>query len=303
MTLKRAVKWAGVALTAVVVVLLLFVGVLLIGYERAVAKRYDVPPPSVISSTDSAVVARGKHLAESIGGCLDCHGPGLGGREGDDMGPVGAFHAPNITRGEGGVGDTYTDAEMARLVRHGIKSDGRTVLFMPSMDFNWWPDEDLTALVSYVRSLPPVDGKVRELRVGLLGKSLNQLGVFPLAVAAAIDHTAERPDVPDPEPTAEYGRFLAMSCQGCHGVGLSGGRLPGSPADLPTPTNLTRHETGLAGWGQEDFVRLLDTGIRPNGSRIDPFMPVTATRNMSEIEKSALWAYLQSLERREFGGR
>ena len=90
---------------------------------------------------------------------------------------------------------------------------------------------------------------------------------------------------------------------GCHGENLSGGPIPGAPAALPTPANLTMHETGLADWTQEDFVKLLNTGVRPDASKVDPFMGITSTRAMNDVEKTALWEYLGSVEPMEFGGR
>ncbi len=303
MNWKRILKWTGITVGALLGLVVLFIGFQLWGYSRAVARVYDVPAPDIVATTDSSVIARGQHLAESIGGCVACHGAGLTGSLVDDLGPIGVMHAPNLTGGAGGVGNDYTDGELARVVRHGIRHDGRTVLFMPSMEFNWWPDEDIVAIVSYMRSLPPVDNEEPLSSIGFLGKLLDQFDMMPLTIAARIDHEGVRPNVPDPEPTAAYGRYLVMGCFGCHGEGLSGGKIPGVPATMPIPTNLTPHETGLAGWTEEDFVTLLNTGIRPDGSEIDPFMPIAMTGAMNDVEKSAVWAYLQSLEPTEFGNR
>ncbi|MCH7490140.1 MAG: c-type cytochrome [Gemmatimonadetes bacterium] len=303
MNWKRILKWTGITVGALLGFVVLFIGFQLWGFGRAVARVYDVPPPDVVASDDSVVIARGQHLAESIGGCQACHGPGMGGQLVEDMGPIGVFHGPNLTTGTGGLGNSYTDGELARAVRHGIKRDGRTVLFMPSMEFNWWPDEDLVAIVSYIRSLPPVDNAEPQSTVGLLGKLLDQFDMLPMTIAPRIDHEGDRPNAPDPEPTAEYGQYLVMSCFGCHGEGLSGGKIPGAPATFPIPSNLTPHETGLAGWTEADFVTLLNTGARPDGSEMDPFMPIAMTSAMNDIEKSALWAYLRTLEPVEFGNR
>jgi mono/diheme cytochrome c family protein len=150
--------------------------------------------------------------------------------------------------------------------------------------------------------MPPVDNVVEASSVGPVGKLLDRFGFLRLVVAQGIDHDA-RPDVPDPAATAEYGHFLARSCVGCHGEGLSGGRIPGAPADLPTPLNLTPHETGLAAWSEVDFNHFLDTGMRPDGTVVDPFMPVESVGLLNEMERSALWAYLRSLPPTELGNR
>jgi hypothetical protein len=77
---------------------------------------------------------------------------------------------------------------MARLILHGVKRDGRGLLFIPSGDYQWWPLEDVTALISYLRTAPPVDGRPH---IGLLGKVLDRLDLMPLEVARRIDHTRQ----------------------------------------------------------------------------------------------------------------
>jgi hypothetical protein len=207
---------------------------------------------------------------------------------------------PNIT--SAGLGGQYSDGELARLLLHGVKRDGRSARFMPSQDFAWLPDDDIVALISYVRSVPPVQRASSETRIGLLGKVLDRRNLMLVDVARRIDHE-QRIQAPPPEPTARYGAFLATGCKGCHGDEFSGGKIPGAPPSMPIPTNLTPHETGLQGWSFEDFERALNTGTRPDGSKIDPFMPFESFSKMNDTEKRALWAYLQSVPAKEFGGR
>ena len=110
-------------------------------FDESMAKVYDTPPLDHIeASSDPEVVARGRHLAESIAGCAltDCHGPDLAGGKTLEMGPLGTMTGPNITR----VAQVYSDGELARLIRHGIKNNGQGVRFMPSTEFGWLPDED-----------------------------------------------------------------------------------------------------------------------------------------------------------------
>jgi hypothetical protein len=84
---------------------------------------------------------------------------------------------------------------------------------------------------------------------------------------------------------------------------LSGGPIPGAPPELPVPSNLTPDATGLKGWAFEDFQRLMEQGIRKNGKKLDPFMPIEAFGKQDEIEKRALFAWLQSLPPTPFGNR
>lgn len=280
----------------------LFAFIQIRAFDESIATVYEVPLPQIDRSTDEAVLARGKHLAEGIGGCAACHGANLGGGKVEDIGPVGKLHSPNITAGTNGAGSTYSDAEMARLIKHGIRKDGTSARFMPSRDYAWWPDADLVAVISYVRSLPPVDSGPSQLEIGPLGKFLDRMDMMPLDVARRIDH-ANMPTAPAPEPTAAYGQFIAINCKGCHGETLSGGAIPGAPPELPVPLNLTPHDTGLKGWTYADFEKLMREGIRKNGKKLDPFMPTDSTKNYDDVEMRALWAYLQSLPAAELGNR
>ncbi|MCA9572834.1 MAG: hypothetical protein KC656_33580 [Myxococcales bacterium] len=131
---------------------------------------------------------------------------------------------------------------------------------------------------------------------------LDRLDMMPVAVARRIDH-GTRDVAPPPEPTAAYGVYLARLCQGCHGEHLSGGPIPGAPPDLPVPLNITAHETGIAHYTFEDFDRLMRTGKKPDGTDLDPFMPVKDLRHMDGVEMKALWAALQAAPKRPFGER
>lgn len=300
--IARIAKWIGVTLGAAIVLLGGYVGVQTLAFSSSMKKVYAVPVPSVAHSTDSAAIARGKHLAESVAGCAsgDCHGSDLGGGTPVDAGPLGKFAAPNIT--PAGMGAIYSDGELARLIRHGLKRDGTSVRFMPSQEFSWLPDSDVTAILSYVRSVASVDRASGAMDVGLLGKVLDRHDMITIDVARRIDHEHEA-EAPAPAPDAAYGAYLARSCYGCHGETLGGGRIPGAPPSMAVPLNLTPDATGLAGWTYEDFVSVMSTGTRKDGRKLDPMMPVQAIQNMDETERRALFAFLQSLPPRPFGDR
>lgn len=279
-----------------------FVGFHVHAFHASLDKVYDVPIPSVTRSSDPLVLARGKHLAESIAPCAlsDCHGHDLGGGATTEVGPLGRFTAPNISGG--GLGAAYSDGELLRLLRHGLKRDARSVRFMPSHDFNWLSDEDFTALISYVRTLPPVAKENGPFEIGVLGEVLDRFDLIPLDIARRIDHRNVEL-APPVNPSASYGAFIARECTGCHGKTLAGGPIPGAPPDLPVPLNLTPDATGLRGWTFEDFRHTLTTGLRKNGQKLNPFMPIEAYGRLDDTEMHALWAYLQSLPPKPFGAR
>jgi mono/diheme cytochrome c family protein len=292
--MRKVLKWFSLFMLAGLLGIGAWVGSAVFAYNRSMATVYDVPVPAVTLSTDSLVIARGKHLVESVAGCAsgDCHGIDLGGGTPIEAGPVGTIAAPNIT--SGGVGADYWDGEIARLILHGIRRDGRSVRFMPSQDLAWLPDDDIAAIISYVRSVPAVDRPSGPVNLGILAKVLDRRSAMVVDVARRIDHT-RREQAPPPAPTAAYGAYLAKSCVGCHGEHLSGGKIPGTPPSLPIPANLTPHATGLASWSFADFEKVLTTGIRPDGRKLDPFMPIESLGKMNDTEKRAIWEYLRGL--------
>lgn len=279
-----------------------FAGYQVHAFHASLERVYDVGIPNVTRSSDPLVLARGKHLAESVAACTlaNCHGPDLAGGKTAEVGPIGRFTAPNISAG--GLGAAYSDGELLRLARHGIKRDGRSVRFMPSHEFNWLSDADFVAIISYLRTLPPVQKDNGVMEVGLLGEVLDRLDLVPLDIARRIDH-ANIELAPPPNPSASYGSYLARECTGCHGKTLAGGPIPGAPPDLPVPLNLTPDATGLRGWSFEDFRRTLTTGLRKNGRKLADMMPTAAYGKLDDVEMHALWAYLSSLPARPFGAR
>jgi cytochrome c553 len=299
---KRALKWIGILLLAAVAVGGVFVGSQVMAFNSSVSKKYDIAMPKIERSTDPAVIERGKHLAQSLTACSahDCHGEDLSGGQVTDLGPIGKMVAHNLT--PAGRGGAYSDGELARLLIHGVKKDGTSVLMMPVGDFNWLPDDDVQAVISYVRSVPPVQKPDNGFEVGFLGKILDRQDKFPLDIARRIDHE-HRATAPAPEPTEKYGRYVGRLCQGCHGEHFSGGPIPGAPPSIPIPPNITPHASGIQAYAYEDFCKLLDTGVKKNGQKLNPFMPYEALSHMNDIERQALWAFLRSLEARPFGGR
>ncbi|MEN9578553.1 MAG: hypothetical protein RJA70_1562, partial [Pseudomonadota bacterium] len=213
-------------------------------FDESMSKIYDIPLPAIERSNSPEVLARGTHLAHSIGACAmsECHGADLAGGTSIKMGPVATLTAPNITGG--GLGAVYSDAELARLIQHGVKKDGRSLTFMPAHEISWLPDSDVQAIVSYLRTVPAVEKANGPLSVGLIGKVLDRKDSLMLDIARRIDH-GSREIAPPPSPTKEYGRFIALGCTGCHGKTFGGGPIPGAPSDMPIPSNITPDSSGL----------------------------------------------------------
>lgn len=300
--MKRVLKIVGGLLLLALLAGGGYVALLAHQFDASLAKVYDLPLLEIQASSDPQVIERGRHLAHTIGGCYgsDCHGSNFAGGETMELGPIGRITGPNIT--PAGVGGKYGDGELARLLIHGVKRDGHTVRFMPVHEIHWLPDSDVQALISYLRTLPPVERSDGPFELGLLGKIIDRKDGFVIDVARRIDHSV-RETPPSPEPTARYGAYLARGCTGCHGEGLSGGKIPGAPPDMAIPANITPDATGLASWSYDDFLHLLATRERPDGRKVAAMMPTESLDHMNDVEKQALWAYLRSVEPRPFGQR
>ncbi len=304
--MHKALKWGLMGLGGVIVLggasAGLFVWSQVSAFDESMGKVYEVAPVNLKVETDPETLERGRHLAKSVGGCAirECHGAALDGGDTIELGPLGTITAPNIT--SGGLGAVYSDGELGRVVRHGIKKNGKSVTFMTSHEVNWLPDTDLAAIIAYVRSVPKSDKPSGKLELGTLAKILDRQDAFVADVARRIDHDNVEVAIP-PEPTAKYGKFIGRLCVGCHGETFGGGPIPGAPPEIPIPSNLTPHETGLGKYSYEDFTRLLDKGTKKDGKPLDKFMPLEALSNMDDTERRALYSFLVSLPPKEFGSR
>lgn len=296
----RMLRFARHALIALVSVIAIAVGLVYAVSEWKLRTTHDVAVAPVPIPTDDVSLSRGGHLAH-VAGCTLCHGVDFGGAVYADMGPVGTVVGPNLTAGRGGVGLTLSDEDWVRAIRHGVRKDGTSLIVMPSEVYANLSDRDLGAVIAYIRQLPPVHRELPVTGFKFFGRALLATGRMNVLVATK---TSGRPTVPMVEPgaTPAYGRYLAdiSGCHGCHGHGLSGGRVAGPPG-LPPASNLTPE--GLGTWHESDFVKVMRIGQRPDGRALDEFMPWRSFQSMSDEELSALWLYLRSVPAKPSGNK
>ncbi|HSN31704.1 MAG TPA: cytochrome c [Ideonella sp.] len=271
--------------------------------ERRMNRHIELAVHPVAWRSDAASIERGRYLYASRG-CADCHGANGAGRIFIDDGHGMKVKGANISPGPGSVVANYRPEDWERTIRHGVKPDGRPLLVMPSEEYNRLTDDDLAALVAYVRALPPAEGTAAVVQFPALVKTLYGFGAIPDA-AQKIDHSLP-PSTPVPEGvTVEHGRYVAQACTGCHGAGLSGGKIAGAPPDWPAAANLTPGEgSAMARYAtKEQFVAMLRSGRRPDGSTVSSVMPFSALRELNDTDASALHLYLKSLPARAAGER
>jgi len=283
-------------------------------------RKLDAPYPDIHASGDPAVIERGRYLVRGPAHCADCHSPPdqrAALEAGQDVPlsggfefhlPVGTIRVPNITPDpETGVG-RRSDPEIARVLRYGVHADGRMVLpFMPFADLS---DDDLTAVISYLRTMPPVRHAVAPHAPNALGQVVKAFVMKP--------KTPTRPpakSIPS-GPTVENGRYLANSvgnCVNCHtkldmrtgalvGPLFGGGAIHESPTDptkkFMTP-NLTPHPRWgwIASWPEDVFVARVHMGKQREGTP----MPWHAFKGMQDDDLRAIFRYLRTLPPAEGG--
>ena len=278
---------------------------------RPVTVGVDGTP--LAATTDPAVIAQGRYLANGPGHCAACHTaegplvtfdarnpPALIGGYAVDV-PGGKVRTPNLTSDSTtGIG-ARTDAELVLALRYGRRPGGGVLL--PFMDFQGLSDEDLVAVVSYLRSLAPVRNEVQVRDINWFGRLLVKMFV-----------RARRPSSPPPPrsptgPSVERGEYLSNSvagCTACHtrrsrtggykGARLSGGQRMADELDssreLVTPNLTPDAETGhIVNWTEEQFVTRFRTGLGIRGSP----MPWSFHANMTDADLRSIYRYLMSL--------
>lgn len=301
-------KWTGIFLVAIIL------GVTLVTASRQHIK-YKAPYPTIKASQDPAIIARGKHLVNSMAHCADCHStanadsilesgndvPLSGGKE--FRLPFGSIYTRNITPDKKtGIGN-FSDAEIARALYYGVHPDGTVVYdFMP---FHNLSKSDMTAIISYLRTQAPVKNQVPAHKLNMLGKVVNAFLIKPVGPAGPI------PENVQPDTTVAYGKYLVTNvtnCGGCHtkrsktgaiiGAFLAGGN-PMKNGNTPalTPPNLTTDSSSrIFGWSFNNFKNRMRMG------KIIPYseMPWNAFKHMTDDELKAIYKYLKSVKPAKF---
>lgn len=297
---NRFLKWIGVFLAGLLTLIPAALLVLaLIGFTKLNA-QYDNPVANIQVTGNPAQIARGEKLAHM---CSDCHSPGnelpLSGSnfaaKFDFPLPFGTLYAPNLTP-SGNIKD-WTDGEVIRAIREGIHKSGRALLIMPAGTYRNMSDDDVQALVAYLRSQPGTGGPTPNNRFNLLGAIVMTLSDLRTAQLPVDNVTAPQAGTP------EYGKYLVNSigCRECHGDQLQGGAGNGFG---PTPgPNLTQ---SVPQWSEEQFMTFFNTGTLPSGAKVpmltlasgfsEPIMPWPMVRAVTtDDELKAMYAYLHSL--------
>ncbi len=294
--MRKVLKWIAIVAGGLLGLFIIAGAVLAIMGNSRLGQKFDIPVEDFVIPDSDETIARGRHLSEAITLCQGCHGDKLEGTIIDDEPGVATITASNLTTGRGGVARDYSDADWVRAIRHGVNPAGRGLILMHSDKYNSLTEEDLGAIIAFVKSSPAVDNELPETNAGILGKVMVALGMFdseamPLIPAELIDHDVSIPEkIPEAE-TAEYGQYLTSItvCAMCHGTDFKGGSPlePGAPA-APDVT-----QTGeLKGVSVEAFI----DHFRSHADEDDEYMPWDMFARMTDVELTAIWKYLVSLD-------
>ena len=296
--MKKALKLIGKIVGSMIGLIgIAVVAILTIGYSRF-HKTYDTDVSGIEIPADEASIARGEHLVQAVAHCGYCHGGDFAGEIMIDSGPEGIVVAPNLTSGEGGIGASFSDEDWIRALYHGVNDEGRSVIVMPSLFFHVMSEDDLTSVIAYMKTIPPVDNVLPETSPGPMLYALIGAGPFADEMSArVIDHDAPFAAALGEGETHEYGEYLATigQCRACHGDELAGGQV--SPS-APIGPNLTPGGE-MGSWDEETFFSVIRTGTHPSGHELDSYMPWKFFANMTDSELRAIRAYLLSLPKLE----
>ena len=300
--MNKIIKIVGGSLVVLAVGMGVTAGAAMLLSERKMNRVVDVKVGSVDLASITPNMQRGEYLFLTRG-CSECHGAkGEGRLLIDDKSSGFYVYTPNITRGGSGAAATYTDTDWVALLRHGLKPARTPVFVMPSEDYAQMADEDVAALVAYIRALPLSPERKGEIRIPLMLKALYAFGISTDA-AEKIDHTQPAP-ARVPNDLHSQGEYIAKTCAGCHGAGLAGGKIPGAPPSWPAAANLTSAADGAMTryTSAEQFREMMRSGKRADGTTV-AVMPFESLRAMSDAELDAVFGFLKTLQPKASGTR
>jgi mono/diheme cytochrome c family protein len=280
--MKRLLRWLGIAIGAVLGLIVVALGVIYVLSQLKLRQRYPLPQTAIVVPGDATSIAEGQRLA-TIAGCYNsCHGRQGEGAVLFDEPIIGRLIAPNLTASV----RTYSDAELVNIIKYGLRPDGHSVFVMPAEAFNHLSDADLGRIIAFLRSLPARPGPAAGGFLGPLGRLGVVMGQFKMA-AQLIAETSPLPQAASPD--AVTGRYIAQSvCAHCHATDLRG---------RSTPAYTSPNLQIVSAYSADAFTRLLRTGVPLGGQKLG-MMREEAQMNLhllTDAEIASLYAYLHAL--------
>ncbi|CAM5190199.1 Mono/diheme cytochrome c family protein OS=Castellaniella defragrans OX=75697 GN=HNR28_000927 PE=4 SV=1 [Castellaniella defragrans] len=253
------------------------------------------------------LLIRGNYLMNGVVACANCHAArdskgnvlpalGLSGGMVFDA-PVFKAYASNLTPDrQTGIGN-WTDAQLARAIREGIRPDGTLIgPPMPIPFYRHLSDHDLAAIIAYLRAQPAINHAVPR-------------SSYTIPLPANYGPSVAHVNAPDSADRIAYGRYLAQigHCMDCHTprdahgqlitarLGAGGQFIPGPGGAAAVSRNLTPDASGLRDWTDAQIDRAIRTGVDKDGHALARVMAFDWYKNIDESDMKSLIAYLRSL--------
>jgi mono/diheme cytochrome c family protein len=297
----------------VLLVLVVIGGITAIGWQIVLGPDARPVSSEKFEATE-ARLARGKYLVEGVAACFHCHTehdlsnpeyPIVQAKKGAGwVMPIPELNyiaSRNITPdAETGIG-SWTDDEVARAIREGIRKDG-TALFpvMPYLSFASMDDEDVKSIVVYLRTIPAVKNVVPTRQLPGPLEYIVKTIPKPLTTPQP-SHAVSTP--------VERGKYLVAlaECRGCHtaaddkgqplpGLDYGGGGSFDDPA-LKTKIfslNITQDPSGIAHYDESLFIQTIRTG-QVTSRLVNHIMPFEFFRNMTDEDLRDIFAFIKSV--------
>jgi len=298
---------------ALVLVVLLVAGIsLTIGWRPFFGPNARPLTSRKFDSTPTRL-ERGRYIFNSGAACVDCHSPhdttvpdhpvrsdmqGAGEVMPFDTLP-GRVVASNLTPDPQTGAGSWSDDQLARAIREGIGHDGRALFpMMPYEHYRRMSDEDLAAVVVYIRSLPAVRNELPKTEIVFPVKYLMRSAPQPITAPVS---------APDPANRVAWGAYLVnmAGCGDCHtpmdrgqplpGMEFAGGQVFSGAWGRTVSANITPDASGIGYYDEALFIQSVRTGY-VKARKLDPLMPVEQYTGLKEDDLRAMFAFLRTLK-------
>jgi hypothetical protein len=286
------------------VLLLLVLGInFTIGWRPFLGPKKRATTNRQFQSTPERV-ARGRYLAQSVLGCTTCHTPrdftkhgappvagmDFAGQSIELPGFPGHLVASNLTSDKETGAGNWTDDQIARAIREGIKHDDTTLFpMMPYMLYKDLSDEDLASVVVYLRSFPSVHNPLPASKINF------PVNYLVRGVPQPVTGPVRGPNLADALARGKY--LVNLGC-GCHQaqdkLQFAGGENLRGPWGDVTSANLTPDASGIGYYSESTFITAMRTGY-VGARELNQIMPYGEFKGITDDDLKAMFAYLKTL--------